>query len=261
MKVVNLASGSKGNCTYIFTNNTHILVDVGVYFDEIEQKLSSIGESAFKVQAILITHEHSDHIKGLASFLRENSDIKIYAHPKTMLKLLEKVGIPVSSQVLVTSSDFYIGDFLVSAFSLSHDASHCLGYSFFENGKKFSIATDVGELSDALEENLAQSDLAFVEANYDPDLLYYCEKYPDRIKKRIQSNKGHLSNIDSAFLIERLIKKGTVRFALAHISENTNSPSIAMKTILKHLTSYFGNCNNIEIDVLNQTTMSKIFDV
>jgi len=261
VKVVNLASGSKGNCSYIFTNSTHILVDVGVSFDEIEKKLSSFGEDVFNVDAIIITHEHADHIKGLATFLRKKNDVKIYAHPKTMLKLLERVGIPVACQVFITSENFYIGDFLVSAFSLSHDASHCLGFSFFENGKKFSIATDVGFISDSLEKNLEGSDFIFLESNYDPDLLYYCEKYPIRIRERIMSNIGHLSNEDCARLVDLLIRKGTTRFALAHISENTNSQAIALKTVLKHLTNIGVNLDNINVDVLDQYKMSKIFEV
>lgn len=259
MKVVNLASGSKGNSTLVFSEKTHILIDVGETFSESEKKLKSLNVDVSNIDAILITHEHSDHIKALASFLRKNNKIKIYAHPKTMIKLLEKVTIPVSCQILITSESFFIGDFLVCAFSLSHDASHCLGFSFFENGKKFSIATDLGYESDSLISHLEGSELVFIESNYDIDMLYYCEKYPVKIRERIASKFGHLSNFDCASIIAKLINIGTKKFALAHISENTNSGTVALKTVLERLTILGIDVNNVEIEVLSQVFMSRVF--
>lgn len=261
MKVVNFASGSKGNCSYVFSRDTHILIDVGVSFDEICTKMQEIGEDIQNVDAIVISHEHSDHIKGLASFLRKVKNVKIYAHPNTMRSLLEKITIPVANQSFITSENFFVGDFLVSAFSLPHDASHCLGFSFYENGKKFSIATDVGHVFDDLIRNLEGSDLVFLEANYDPDLLYYCDKYPIRIRERIMSSMGHLSNMDSAEVIAKLTESGTTKFALAHLSENTNSNEIAMQTVKSRLTFLGINVDNIDISVLNQYKISKVFEI
>lgn len=259
MKIVSLASGSRGNCTYICSNNTHILVDVGVSFAYLSSNLQKIGINENSLDAVLITHEHGDHTKGLSVLIKKNPSLKIFAHPKTMLRLVEKINIPLANQFAITQSDFFIKDLTVSAFSILHDSAHCLGFSFYENGKKFSIATDIGEITQSLIENLLGSELVFIESNFDPDLLYYCDKYPGMIKSRIASNKGHLSNIECAKLVSKLIKNGTKRFALAHISQNSNTVDIALKTVVEYLT-FNGLFDNVYIEVLQQS-LSKIFEI
>lgn len=260
MKIINLASGSRGNCTYICSNNTHVLVDVGVSFAYLASNLDLFGFSACELDAILITHEHSDHINGLSALIKKCPAIKIFAHPKTMIKLCEKINIPLANQHMITQPEFFVKDLLISAFSVIHDSAHCLGFSFFENGKKFSIATDIGEITPSLVDNLKDSELIFIESNFDPDLLFYCERYPESLKSRIFSNKGHLSNIDCSKLMAKLIGFGTKRFALAHISQNSNSADIAFKTAVEYLT-FNGLFDNVDIEVLLQNKPSKIFEI
>lgn len=260
MEIINLASGSKGNSTYIKCANTHILVDVGVSFKEINSRLASAMVDSAKIDAILITHDHTDHTKGLFTFIKMHPHVAVYAHPKTMTKLCTQGVIPSANQNFILSENFYIKDLTVSAFSLPHDSEACLGYSFYENGKKFSIATDLGYASEDTLNCLSGSDLIFIEANYNEEMLANCPKYPAVIKARIASNHGHLSNSDCARVIEWLFNLGTARFVLSHISENTNTPQLA----LSQITSYLGSKGIIvgemvEILQNNQYTLSKTF--
>ncbi len=262
MEIINLASGSKGNSTYIKCANTHILVDVGVSFKQVCSRLASIGVDAGEIDAILITHDHTDHTKGLFSFIKMHPHVAVYAHPKTMTKLCSQGVIPSANQNYILSENFYIKDITVSAFSLPHDSEACLGYSFYENGKKFSIATDLGYASEDTLNSLSGSDLIFIEANYNEDMLANCIKYPAVIKARIASNHGHLSNTDCAYAIEWLFSHGTMRFVLSHLSENTNTPELAISQISSYLHSkgiIVGEM--VEIFQNNQYTLSKTYVV
>lgn len=261
MKILNLASGSKGNSTYIRSLNTHILVDVGVSFNYLKSKLENIGVKIKDIEAVIITHEHGDHTKGLKQLLKGNPDIEIYAHIRTLKKISAEFSIPASNQNPITSADFYIKDITVSAFSVCHDASACLGFSFYENGFKFSIATDLGCFDENTINSLTGSDLVFIEANHDIDLLNKTEKYPGVLKRRILGTNGHLSNMDSAKIISRLISNGTKKFMLAHLSENTNTPELAFNTVSGYLNTLGVLSDEIVIGVLMQNQQSDLFSV
>ena len=260
MKIVNLGSGSKGNCTLVTANNTQILIDAGLPITEIEAKLITLGVNPSKIDGILITHEHSDHIKSVEK-LSKKYHIPVYAHMLEWQCLNLKMNILPALQKTFDDSDFYVGDMTISSFKLSHDANLCLGYSVFCGGAKFSIATDLGICPQSVVEKLKGSDVVLLEANHDENLLANNQRYPIVLKKRILSNKGHLSNTASAQVIYQLVG-GTSQIILGHLSEENNAPSLAYNTIKSFLAEKgIEEGKHIFIDVASQHNISNIFEI
>ena len=261
MKIVNLGSGSKGNCTLVASENTIILIDAGLPILEIEAKLNSLGIDPINISGILVTHEHIDHIKSLGK-LSKKYHIPVYAHISEwpVLETKAKDILPQSKHAF-ENQDFYIGDLTISAFGLSHDANFCVGYSVYNAGAKFSIATDLGCCPKDVIEKLKGSNLVLLEANHDENLLMNNAHYPLVLKKRIISNKGHLSNRQSAEVISQLVG-GTSQILLGHLSEENNSPLLAYNTI-KSLLAQKGivEGEHIFIDVTYQHRISNIFEI
>ncbi len=262
MKVVTLASGSKGNCTYIKSKEANILIDLGVSARQIENNLKYLGENPENIDAILITHEHSDHIKGVLVFAKKYNT-KVYAYHKAWGKLLTKIGdLDLNLQVDFFDADFYIKDITVSPFEVSHDSEYCFGYSFYNNGKKVSIATDLGHTNDRIIESLKNSALVILESNHDENILLNNPKYPFFTRKRILSNKGHLSNTASANVIAKLIEHGTKQVVLAHLSDENNAPELAFNTVKQELAKMgIIEGEHVFIDVAPAKQIGNIFDV
>ena len=261
MKIVNLGSGSKGNCTLVASDTTTILIDAGLPIAEIEAKLNALGVDPMNIMGILITHEHGDHIKSVGK-LSKKYHIPVYAHINEWKTLDEKAkDILQQSKHAFENQDFYIGDLTISSFVLSHDANLCVGYSVYCGGAKFSIATDLGYCTKDVIEKLKGSNLVLLEANHDENLLMNNAHYPLILKKRIISNKGHLSNRQCAEVISHLVG-GTSQILLGHLSEENNSPILAYNTI-KALLAQKGivEGEHIFIDVTYQHRMSNIFEI
>ena len=261
MKIVNLGSGSKGNCTLIYTDKTHILIDAGLPLLEIETKLNALGIDPGNINGVLITHEHVDHIKSVGK-LSKKYGVSVYAPIEEIDCLLSKdKAILPQYRHGFDSKDFYIGDMTISSFKLSHDANCCVGYSVYANGAKFSIATDLGTCPKQIVEKLKGSDVVLLEANHDENLLLNNPKYPVVLKKRILSSKGHLSNKACAEVVSQLVG-GTTQIILGHLSEENNSPSLAYNTIKTFLAQKgIIEGKNIYIDVAYQHKMSNIFEI
>ena len=261
MKIVNLGSGSKGNCTLIKSNSTTIMIDAGLPLNEIETKLSILGVLPASINGILITHEHIDHIKSVSK-LSKKYNIPIYVHQKEIVALnLKDKSFYTANIKYFNDDDFYIGDLTICSFKLSHDANLCLGYSVYCDGAKFSIATDLGYCPKNVIENLKNSNVVLLEANHDENLLLNNPKYPAMLKKRILSSKGHLSNKACADVICQLVG-GTNQIILGHLSEENNSPSLAynsIKTFLAEKGIIEGK--HIFIDVASQNKISNIFEI
>lgn len=261
MKIVTLGSGSKGNCTLVASDTTKVLIDAGLPLSEIETKLTFLGVDPKNINGILITHEHSDHIKSIGMFSKKYGT-PVFAHLTEWPVLDSKIkGVASQNKVAFSDADFYIGDLTISTFKLSHDANLCLGYSVFNNGAKFSIATDLGFCPPEIVEKLKGSNLVILEANHDENLLANNSKYPVVLKKRILSKKGHLSNRASAEVIAQLVG-GTNQVVLGHLSEENNSPSLAYNTI-KAILAQKGivEGKNIFIDVAMQHRLGNIFEI
>ena len=263
MRTVNLSSGSKGNSTYIEANNTKILIDNGLAFSVLSKRLNEIGVDACDIDAILVTHEHIDHIGGIKAFVNKNKKAKIYI-PAFVQKfdIPKIIELPVSKVEWYSTSTFFIKDLTISAFVLPHDSNFCVGYSIVFDNKKISIATDLGFVSKETLENLSNSDILFFESNHDEKLLINNPKYPARTKKRILSNKGHLSNIDCGKALVSLVKTGVKQVVLSHLSEENNTPMLAYTTIKKVLESNgIIEGDNVYVDVAYQEKIGTIFNL
>ncbi len=262
MKTVSIASGSKGNCLFVGTDKTKILVDDGLSFSVLKNRLLEAGEDAYKIDAVLLTHEHSDHIGGLKTFLNKNKNAKVYIPVFVQgFNLLPVLQLPQNQIVWFKNSTFFIKDATISCFILPHDSHFCVGYSIISDNKKVSIATDLGCVSRQILDNLKQSDVLFFESNHDVDLLKKNPKYSARLKKRILSGQGHLSNVDSALAICELAKSGVKQVVLSHLSEENNTPSLAYKTAKEILLKNgIEEGRNIFIDVAYQGKIGTIFE-
>lgn len=235
MKITALASGSKGNCTLVETDKAKVLIDAGISLQEIEQKLAILNVNPKEINGILITHEHIDHIKSAGAFSRKYN-CPIYANHEEWPILLQKLGnLQPENKKSFIQSEFIINDMGVRSFELSHDSFSCFGYSIFEGDKKFSIATDLGFAPLKVIENLKGSSLIMLEANHDENLLLNNPKYSLTLKKRILSNKGHLSNTLCSNVIANLVGGNLQQVVLSHLSEENNSPSLAYGTIKQQL--------------------------
>lgn len=231
---LSVVSGSSGNCTLISHKNTTILVDCGLSCKKMEQTLTTLGISPDKIDAILVTHEHSDHVKGIGVASRKYS-IPIYAtvgtHEKMEVGNLHEKNIKYISPDL----DFEIGDIGITPFSIPHDAANPVAYNFFYNNIKVSVATDIGKMNDYIMSHLKGSIAVLLESNHDVDMLRN-GKYPMILKKRILSDHGHLSNESAAETALELAKSGTHHLMLGHLSNENNTPRSAFYATAKKLT-------------------------
>ena len=249
LKMLPLFSSSKGNCTYIESDKTSLLVDIGV---SCKKLLNSLDENAINpnsIEAILITHEHSDHIKGIRVFANKYS-IPVFATEKTWTKLTSLEIKDSYKNIFVPNKDFTIGNITISPFSTPHDAIDSCGFSFFCDNEKNTIATDLGHINEYLLSKMQESNKILLESNHDINMLK-TGPYPWQLKQRILGNYGHLSNALSAQTIEYLIKNGTKNFILGHLSEENNFPELALETVKSRLKLHDIDTSNISISVAN----------
>ena len=260
MKVATLASGSKGNSTYLESNEAKVLIDAGLTLKELEKRLRLIEVDPNQIDAILITHEHSDHIKGVGLFAKKYQT-DIYAHAKLWQVLAKKLGEAIVKQyVQFFSEDFFVKDLTISAFEVPHDSVHCVGYNFYNNGKKISIATDLGHTNDRIIDKLKDSTIVILEANYEEDLLKANTKYPSYLKNRIKGSRGHLSNEQTVGVIAQLVNAGVKQVVLAHLSEENNAPEVAFNTIKKGLEEVgIIEGKHVFVDVSTQNRVGNVF--
>ncbi|GAB6137215.1 MBL fold metallo-hydrolase [Halanaerobaculum tunisiense] len=224
-----LASGSSGNAIYIGTQKHKILVDAGLSGAEINRRLQEIEVDLADLDAILLTHEHSDHISG-AGVLARRCDLPIYATEGTWQAGAEKLGKLRSEQQFICSEVFAIGELNIKSFTIPHDAQEPVGYTIRYQGHKVAVATDMGVVTEEVKEEVAGAQLVVLEANHDLEMLKI-GPYPWSLKKRVMSPKGHLSNDDAAALAVELAQQEANRILLAHLSQDNNIPELAFLTI------------------------------
>lgn len=235
MRVINLASGSDGNLTYLETDQTRVLVDMGLSCTECLKRVALLGVSPEMIDAVIVTHEHSDHIKGVEVFSSKYNK-PVYAHRNVWSGLNEKFLKVKEENKKVFENEFYIKDLKIIPFELPHDVP-CYGFSFENNQKKISILTDLGHTNDRILESILGSQIVYIESNYDKRMLSKNEKYPLILKRRIAGPNGHLSNDDAAEMILRLVLGGTRQIVLCHLSRDNNTPDIAFDSIAAYLYS------------------------
>lgn len=229
-----LASGSKGNVAFVATDKTKILLDAGISCRAIEAKLKSIGQKPQDLNAVLITHCHSDHIGGIKTLVNKYN-LTVYTNYQNYRRLAAVIG---SSKNIVelNGNDFFINEVTVSPFDLSHDVP-CYGYSLYSGGKKITVMTDVGKITEAVKANASDSNILMIESNHDIQKLMSNERYPAFLKDRILSDKGHLSNELCADTLKEVINQGGRQIVLAHLSQENNTPELAYAITARALKS------------------------
>ncbi len=262
MKAVSLASGSKGNCYFISTDKTKILIDDGINFKELCEKLELLKTNPQDIDAIFITHEHDDHIKGLQTFLKSYNP-KIFIHNDCVNPANQKLKNSLKNvKTFSDNENITLNDLLIENFYQSHDSKHCNGFSIYSNDAKVSISTDIGIANQNQVNHLNNSNLVYLEANHDVNLLLDNLNYPAFLKRRILSNKGHLSNKASADIIENLSYNKVSQVVLSHLSEENNSPSLAYNYIKNELLDKdIVEGKDIFIDVASQYKVGTIFNI
>lgn len=230
------ASSSSGNCYLIKSEKTNLLVDLGISASQISRNLGLLGIKSQDVAGVLLTHEHIDHIKSVSAFHKLAPEARFIASGGTIGALKEKIVNQLSGCLTLTeeTEDISIGDIQIHYFHLSHDAADPIAYTFEKEGKKVSIVTDTGCVTEEIQQAIAGSDILVLEANHEENILLY-GKYPYHIKRRILSDKGHLSNEAAGRCLCRLLReldgKKVPKVFLAHLSRENNTPQQAYLTV------------------------------
>ena len=228
-KFCSLYSGSTGNSSLIQTNTTKILVDAGESAKKIADALISLNIEPTQIDGILITHEHSDHVQSVG-IIHRKSGADIYANEGTFRAFEGSIGRYDEASVKIFDGKFNIGDIEITPFSIPHDAADPVGYTFSDGIKKLSVCTDIGYVTDEVSKNVMGSDVILLEANHDVEMLK-SGPYPYPLKKRILSDKGHLSNENAGVLCRELIEHGSKDIILGHLSMHNNHPDLAYVTV------------------------------
>ncbi len=254
-----LYSGSSGNSLFVETQNTKLLIDAGVSSKKIEKALEDLEIEPSSLDGILITHEHSDHVQGLGTFSKK-FDLPVFVNQET-LDAMPKQKDKISSNNIKTfkiADKFSIGDLDIKPFSIPHDAANPCGFNIWNKGKKLSIATDIGHMTNDILKQLEESLFVMLEANYDPEVLR-CSSYPFPLKSRIAGPIGHLSNEVAGKTISYLLKSGLKSAMLGHLSKESNFPELAYQTVVDELigNSYFED-NSIGLSVASRDTHSEL---
>lgn len=230
MEISVLATGSKGNCTYIKTNNHKILVDLGTTSLYVEKQLKDLNVEPKEIDSIFITHTHVDHINGLKVFIKKYNPT-IFLTNK-MYQELVKI-LPITNYYLL-EEDTVIDDLIIHVFKTSHDVEDSNGYIFESDNKSIVYITDTGYINVKYHKMLVNKDFYVMESNHDVRMLMD-GKYPYHLKQRIVGDRGHLSNKDSANYLANFIGNKTKGIVLIHLSEDNNTPDIAYNTLKQTL--------------------------
>ncbi len=263
MKAHILFSGSKGNCTYISDGETSILVDAGGNYKKIRESLEAIGDSLDNIHGIFVTHEHCDHINALYNITKKY-DIRIYTTEETARAFCTpnnkrdmETCRRVASCVMTVKPDkiYEIGTLFVSTFSTPHDTEGSLGFVFrsAKDNTCLGYATDIGYVTEQMKTVFSGIKNIIVESNHDIEMLKN-GPYPEYLKSRILSERGHLSNTSCAEFISFLAASGSRSFTLAHLSEENNMPGLALETALDALKNY----DNISVKVASAYSITEV---
>ncbi len=256
-----LYSGSSGNCLFVETQSTKILVDCGTSGKKVCEGLSAIGKDITDIDAILVTHEHSDHIQSLG-LISKKYDIPVYANFETwqaMQTQAQKINTS-NQKTFENDNDFEVGNLLIHPFSTPHDAANPCGFNIYSGKKKLSIATDLGHMDNIILENLKGSSFILLESNYDPEILRV-SKYPYILKQRIAGPNGHLSNSTAGKTIGHLIPNDLQTVMLGHLSKENNFPELAYQTVVEELMSQNIDTNEISLSVAKRNEPSQIIEL
>lgn len=241
-----LASGSSGNAFYIESGKEKLLVDAGLSGKQLDRLFGEIQIDPAKLTGILVTHEHSDHIKGLGIIARKYN-LPIYANEKTWRAMESSIGKLTLDQKFHfnTGEVKTFGNFEVESFGVSHDAVDPMFFSFHQGNKKVALVTDLGYVSERIKKTIENADAYIFEANHNVEMLQ-ASRYPWNVKRRILSDAGHVSNEDCGLALADIIGDRTKRVYLAHLSQDNNMKDLARMSVNNVLKE-----NNIEMDLFD----------
>lgn len=263
MRFCSLYSGSSGNSVYINSGESSILVDAGLPGKSILSALESIGEEASSINAILISHEHIDHIKG-AGILSRKLNIPIYANEKTWKAMEKSIGNIREENIKVIHGNFTIGDFEIRPFKVPHDAAACIGFTLEDSmGKTASTVTDMGVFTKEIRDAIKDSQIVLIESNHDVEMLKF-GPYPYELKRRVLSEIGHLSNEDCAKALLTILDNSNKKVALGHLSGTNNVPELAFKTVESILIESgvkIGSLGEVELKLASRIRPSSFWEL
>lgn len=265
LKFISFGSGSSGNCYYLATATDALIIDMGVGIRTLKKFCKDYGMGLHRVSHVLITHDHADHIKSVGSFSHEHH-VPVYA-TRTVHKGIDhnycvqrKVADSLRGYV-ETGKAIEMGDFVVEAFSVPHDASENVGYEIKAEGLTFVIITDAGCVTDEMKPHIANADYLVIEANHDEEMLKQ-GPYPDYLKKRILSSSGHLSNTACGEALAENMSEHLRHVWLCHLSEENNHPELARKTVETILRSHgIIPGKDLELEVLRRQTPTGVYEL
>jgi phosphoribosyl 1,2-cyclic phosphodiesterase len=264
LRFCSLASGSSGNCHFLASNTFGMLIDAGLTGKKIVQSLEAIGEEAKHIRGILVTHEHSDHIKGVG-ILSRRFNLPIYANINTWKGMKGKIGAidEENMRYFKTGKEFCIEDIRIKPYSISHDALDPVAFSFSHDQAKVSIATDLGYVNEETKQEIKDSDLLMLEANHDVEMLKM-GRYPWYLKKRVMGAQGHLSNDMAGQVIAEILENDSplTNVLLGHLSKENNFPELAFETVKGVLQENKIKVGlDINLDLAHRDRISKVYSI
>jgi phosphoribosyl 1,2-cyclic phosphodiesterase len=240
-----LGSGSEGNGAYLETAEVRLLIDAGLTGRQIRQRMATVARAPETLHGILITHEHSDHISGLAG-LAARLDLPIYCNRLTKEAIEAQLHIQINARIFTTGGSFEIGDVTVDTFSVPHDACDPVGFLLRTAAGNIGFLTDLGHATKLVVERVRAANVLLLEANHDVQMLQNDPRRPWSLKQRILSRHGHLSNDAAADVAEQILSPGLRRLYLGHLSRDCNRPELARKAVAGRLERLGGTHVGVE---------------
>jgi phosphoribosyl 1,2-cyclic phosphodiesterase len=256
MKICVLGSGSRGNCTLIESGDTVVLIDAGFSGKEIRRRLQLIDRQPEAITAVLVTHEHNDHISG-AGILSRQARVPLYANSGTYRAADSRFGKLFDRREFGTGEQFTLSSLQIHPFAISHDTADPVGFVITDGTHKVGYCTDTGKITTLIEHHLQGCEALVLESNHDPKMLRD-GPYPLCLQQRVKSKHGHLANEDAARFILKMAPRGLRRVVLAHLSETNNLPELALQCACRYLD---GHAPEVQILAASQHTPSPLLDL
>ena len=250
-----------GNCLYVESENTKLLIDAGVSLKKIEEGLNHLNINPSSIDGILVTHEHTDHIQSLGN-LSKKYNLPVYANQKTfdaMPKQTDKI-MPENIKHFKVSENFSIKDIEITPFEIPHDAASPCGFNISNDTTQISIATDIGHITNSIVKQLEGSDFILLESNYDTEVLKY-SKYPFILKQRISGPNGHLSNEVASKVINYLLNCKLKSAMLGHLSKESNFPELAYQTVVDEILNSGSDVSKLKLSVASRDKVGNLIHI
>jgi phosphoribosyl 1,2-cyclic phosphodiesterase len=244
-----LGSGSAGNCAYLETDETRLLIDAGFSHRQIRQRLASIGRAPENLNGILITHEHSDHVQGLVA-LTEKLRIPVYCNRPTQEAIEYQLRTRLECRLFETGAKFEVGDVLVETFSIPHDAQDPVGFLVRTSAGNLGFLTDLGHATRLVLERIRPAHALVLEANHDVKMLQDCPHRPWSLKQRILGRHGHLSNEAAADAAQEIVSSELRHLYLGHLSRECNRPELAYRVVQERLHNL--GAHHVQVELTSQ---------